>query len=152
ACFQQKRLRPLGSAGLFSGLISASVVLNLAPSLLYLYHNGPSPESMVRQSAEAEIYGLKIVQLLLPTTGHRLPWLAACKEEYSTPLVRPLINENDMASLGVVASIGFLLLLGRLLNPRRLLNATPSGEWGDLWEGLTILVLGAVLLATVGGF
>ena len=64
-------------AGLFIGLIFASEVANFAPSLLYLHHHGANPEGMTRQPAEAEIYGLKLVQMLLPTTDHRLPWLAA---------------------------------------------------------------------------
>jgi phosphoglycerol transferase len=53
-----------------------------------------------------------------------------------------LVNENDVAALGIVGSIGFLLLLGRLLRKRD----------GSLGDGLSLLTLFAVLLSVRGGF
>jgi phosphoglycerol transferase len=92
----------------------------------------------------AEIYALKIAQLLLPTDGHRWSVLRELKETYNRSA--PLRNENTSASLGVVASIGFLFLVGRYLYRRPLsTQAVPI-------DCLSLLTLAAVLLGTIGGF
>src|SRR5205823_1816688 len=94
----QQRLIPVLSALLLAGLIGATVVLTLLPHLLY-GHGNPA----ARLSGDAEIYALKVAQLLLPISGHRLPALAALKDNYAQ--AAPLINENDSASLGFVGSL-----------------------------------------------
>jgi phosphoglycerol transferase len=96
-----------------------------------------------RQAFETEVYGLKIAQLLLPVDSHRWPVLARVKQRYNDPST-PCLNENAAATLGVVGSAGFLLLLGRMALGRR-----GRGSWLD---GLAILTLSGLLLATVGGF
>jgi phosphoglycerol transferase len=88
------------------------------------------------------VLGLKIVQLLLPVTGHRLRFLAALKTVYNAA---PYVNENDSAALGLIGSAGFIFLLGRLLY-RRHTRQGPS-----LPDALALLNAFAVLLGTVGG-
>jgi phosphoglycerol transferase len=62
-----------------------------------------------RSPADSETYGLKIAQLLLPVTGHRLPAFAALKSSYAQ--LAPLNNENDWATLGIGGSLGFIFLV-----------------------------------------
>jgi len=117
------------------------------PSVLYLRQHGSTP--LVRRNPlDADTYGLRISQLLLPVTGHRLGRVAQLKDVINARLPS---NENDAASLGVIGSLGFLALLGWLVLPK-------PGTTGDelsrsgLMHDLSLLNLSAVLLATIGGF
>src|SRR5204862_367728 len=60
-----------------------------------------------------------------------------------SPFARPLAAP-DTGSLGLVGSIGFLYLLGRLCLRR-------PGRGTRLADGLAVLTLAGLLLATVGG-
>jgi uncharacterized membrane protein (Fun14 family) len=129
----------LGCAGIIAGVVFAQ----LAPTFLYHWEFGPNPQAMQRLRSDPETYALKIVQLLLPPTGHRIGLVARWKSLYNTKFP---VNENDSAAMGLLASIGFALLIGRLLCRKAL------GKQPGLADSLSILNLFAVLLATVGGF
>ncbi|MBN1323068.1 MAG: hypothetical protein JW986_03590 [Methanotrichaceae archaeon] len=137
----------LGTALLLILVISAGVFANLIPSIAYYLHEGPNPAVAIRLPGETETYGLKIVQLLLPISDHRIPQLAEIAEWYSESAPPVLVNENTMASLGIIAGAGFLILiLGAFM-----LFSGGRGEH-NLLNGLITLNLSAVLLATIGGF
>src|SRR5262249_38910714 len=87
-------------------------------------------------------YGLKVIQLLLPPSGHRLAPVARFKEKFNGRSL--LVTENDSAALGVLGSVGFLALLVLLL--RRRPTDAPS-----LLTTLATLNVCAVLLAPIGG-
>lgn len=134
-----------GVALLLILVICTGVLINLAPSIIYDLQNGPNPEVGVRSPMQSEVYGLKIIQLLLPISGHRIPQMAEIADSYAKSM--PLVNENSFAALGIVAGGGFLLLiLGALF--------WCAGGRGDhnLLRGLSTLNISAVLLATIGGF
>jgi len=139
----KKRLYPLcRNLGLAAtiGLVTAT---NLAPSLCYQWKHGRN-EALKRSPGEAEMFGMKIVQLLLPVEGHRLHFLRRYQHRYN--LVAPLVNENNCSALGLVGAAGFLLLVARLFYRR-------PGPWRpNLMDMLSTLVLGAILLASIGGF
>ena len=126
-----------------SAIIAGVVFAQLAPTFLYRWEFGPNPQAMQRLRSDPETYALKIVQLLLPPTGHRVALVARWKALYNAKFP---VNENDSAAMGLLASIGFVFLIGRLLC-RRALGRQPGLE-----DSLSILNLFAVLLATVGGF
>jgi phosphoglycerol transferase len=133
--------RPFRSAVVLVGLVAAGVLVNVAPNLLYKLRHGPNAEAVVRDPAQSEVFGLKLAQLLLPVPGHRVPTLARLRARYDTALA-PLVNENGFATLGLVGASGFLLLTA---------GALRRGSRG-VGEGLVVLNLAAVLLATSGGF
>lgn len=58
---------------------------------------------------EVEWYGGKLIQYILPVSGHRISILAKLREIYDSTF--PLVNENSFASLGLVMTIGFLVAL-----------------------------------------
>ena len=145
ASLNRRYVRPLAQAGLLVACIVAGTAANLAPSFLYQYRNGANPSAVVRSPEEAERYGVKIAQLLLPITHHRLGFLADLKDRYNA-YCNPNHLENDASSLGIIASVGFLVLVAHFLFRRRL--ALDSG----LLDGLGILNASAFFLATVGGF
>lgn len=131
---------PLATIG---GLI-LGVLLNVAPNVINKKINGPNSEVAVRSPAEAEVYGLKLMQLVLPRLGHRDPRLASLSDLYSKHY--PLINENSTASLGLVGAAGFM---GSFL----LLLAGMSGRKLDSRLAvLAVLMLVLFLFGTIGGF
>ncbi|HMF41663.1 MAG TPA: hypothetical protein VKQ32_13385, partial [Polyangia bacterium] len=115
------------------------------PAIVYRARNGPNPAAAVRGPGEAEIFGLKIAQLLLPVDGHRLPVLRRLKQRYNANA--PLPGESSTTSLGLLGSIGFLALLGILLRGPR-----ASRPREDVLRPLSVLNVMALLLATIGGF
>jgi phosphoglycerol transferase len=143
ACAARRRA-PLWAAAKLTLLVCLSAAAALAPTPLYRWRHGPNPEAVERDKAQAEIFGLKVAQLLLPVTGHRVGWLADLKATYNIPS-RPLVNENDSAALGLVGGFGFLWLTARFFLRRR--SAAPAG----VADGLAFCNTAAVLLATIGG-
>ncbi|MFN0122698.1 MAG: hypothetical protein ACKV2V_19545 [Blastocatellia bacterium] len=148
AVIQQKNPRPLVLAMLLIGAIVAVNTLNLLPDLIQLNRHGDTAV-VKRTIAEAEAYGLRLTQMLLPMSGHRIYRVKEFKDRYNT---RPFINENDDATLGLMGSCGFLLLLGlvfyRTLNGRELFRSGIA----SLLNQLSLLSLAGVLLGTIGGF
>ena len=134
----------IAGAALALTIIAAMGALGL-PSIAYHRTHGPNPEVGRRAPAEAEVYGLKIAQLLLPADGHRVEGWRRFKQQYNSRA--PLIGENSTTSLGLVGSFGFLALLGAMFVRRRSDRADD-----DRLRSLATLNLGAVLLGTVGGF
>jgi len=145
-----KSVRHLIVSLILVAVLFSAFVINLVPNMIYIRRQGES-STVKRGTGEAEAYGLKIAQLLLPIDGHRIPVLARLKEKYNS--AAPLVNENRNATLGVVGSIGFLTLLGWLLFWK-----PAAGQMGEddetraLLSHLSILNIGGVLLATIGGF
>jgi phosphoglycerol transferase len=139
-------------------MIAGVIMVNLLPAILYAHEHGPAPSGK-RYSWEAEWAGLKISQLLLPVTGHRVQALARLKAAYNA--THPLVNENDWASLGFIGAAGFLFLIGWVLFVRlrvepataRDPRAVPRTDGlGPLIEHLSVFNAAAILLATIGGF
>jgi len=124
------------------GVIIVGGVVNVSPTLVYLLTR-PHGVLTWRGPAEAEIYGLKIIQLLLPRPGGSFHFWGALSEKYCK--VMPLVNENMTASLGIWGSIGFLFGLGAL-------TFTRQKSWLAPVRSLAKLNLFMVLLATIGGF
>jgi len=144
---RRRSVRSLLAPGMLLGVIIVGTIVNLLPSLMSAYLYGTTPV-VQRHASDADIYGLKIAQLLMPITGHRLARLRELKENYN---LRLLVNESDTAALGIVGSCGFLLLLWWLLirkpDVRRMNEAGSSG----LLHHLSFLNATGVLLGTIGG-
>ena len=137
------KLKPLAMALIFVGITCATIVINLSPSIVYRFRHGDAAV-LKRSPGEAERYGLKISQLLLPITDHRVDRLYRIKRLHN---LNTLGTENDRATLGIVGSIGFLGLLAQLLYRKELVPGS-----GNLLRDLSLLNVFSVLLAVVGGF
>lgn len=146
--FKRSCFRPLFTAGFLVALIGLGLVLNIAPNILYWLQNGYNGSALVRSALETEVYGLRIVQMLLPNPWHRVPILAEWSKSYYRHLAElapSLANESMTASLGIAGSLGFIFLIGWLFFQR--INAGTN----DLITGLSTLNIAAILLATIGG-
>ncbi|NOT64197.1 MAG: hypothetical protein HOP19_28615, partial [Acidobacteria bacterium] len=128
-------------------LIAVLVAAHLYPSIRYVNQNGPTAV-ISRVAGDADAYGLRMAQMLMPVRFHRWKPLADFKTEYN---LRALINENDDASLGFVGALGFLGLLWWFLFRRPpLTQLNESGQRGWFHQLSTLTVFG-FLLATIGG-
>jgi phosphoglycerol transferase len=134
--------RPLLEASGLACLTFTALLVTLAPSIHYRHTHGGNPERGRRSPCEAEMYGLKISQLVLPVFGHRIPRLHALAARYED--TAPLVNENKTAALGLVGAFGFFWLVARMLLRRPRDGRDPANV-------LALLTVAAVLLATVGG-
>lgn len=150
AAIAHKRYTPLFNVLILCGLMSLIVILYNLPSLFYILEYGRNSEVIIRGPHESEIYGLKILQLLIPVTGHQIPFLAAIATQYAT--TAPLVNENRLAALGIIGSLGFLFLVIWVFYRLFSRNTSRSNCNTTKLDVLGGLNLAAVLLATVGGF
>ena len=138
-----RRWAPGVHSVLWGAMTTATLLLTMLPEIRYAMTAAPNPDSPARNPAEAEVFGLKIVQMILPVPDHQIPALAQFRAMYQAS--SPLVNENETAALGAVGSVGLLFLLARAVFRRTGASETPT----DL---LAVLALVIVLLAAVGGF
>jgi len=121
------------------------VVLNVLPTLINNHVNGRNTDVVARFPNETEVYGIKLVQLVMPPASHRIRFMNSRTGHYNDDF--PLTNENRMSALGLIGSAGLLLLLFRLL-----FNQLLHSDDDQLMNGLVFLVAVMVLMGTIGGF
>ncbi len=148
AALQQRRAGAFVVPVVLIAVISLLVVLNLMPSIIHMWRYG-SVQVVQRVAAEAEAYGLRIGQLLMPVRWHRLPALWDLKVAYN---MRIFITENDDATLGLVGACGFLGLLWWFFFCKPAVRAMNEPGARGVLHHLSVLNLSAVLLGTIGGF
>ncbi|WP_319580480.1 hypothetical protein [uncultured Methanospirillum sp.] len=130
-------------------VLIAGILLNKLPSLVYGLFNGPSFVMSYRYAFESETWGMKLIQLLLPAQGHRIPFLADIAQKYTE--YRPLVNENVSASLGIIGSIGLVILLGWIfLRGFPLIQARLANR-ATLVDHLSLLTIASIFIGTIGG-
>ena len=130
-------------------LLVIFALINKLPSLLYGLFNGPSFVMGYRYPYESETYGLKLIQMILPTPGHNIPILAEIAQKYTE--YRPLVNENVSASLGIIASIGFIILLSWIFIRGFEPLQSRLGARVPVMDNLSLLTIAAILIGTIGG-
>ena len=141
----RKKFYPLLASAILVSIISITLLINMAPSILYTYKYGKNIEVAKRSAVDAEIYGMKITQLILPVDGHRVSYLHNLKNRYNHAPYRPLVNENTTSSLGAIGTFGFFILIGWLFYKH------PQASNSELKISLSILNASAVFLGTIGG-
>ena len=147
ATIYQRNARPLLAAAVLVAVIFTGLVANLLPNINYIRQHGDTG-IVRREAAESEMYGLKITQLVLPMSQHRIKWLADLKEKYNEA---PLVNENDNATLGATGTVGFLALVFWLFYRKPdAAHINQKGERG-LLNHLSVFNAAAVILGTIGG-
>lgn len=159
ATAQRRSLLPMMRAMAFAAVTGVSFVLQNLGVIWHLHTNGRVPTS-VRMPLDSELFALKMFQLVVPTTEHRLEIFRRFRRSYD--LTAPLVNENVTAYLGLVGAAGFFVLLVVLLRGPNVRSSTGAGETmetgetearsTDLLWPLAILNVSAFLLGTMGGF
>ncbi|HET6345831.1 MAG TPA: hypothetical protein VFH51_12920, partial [Myxococcota bacterium] len=135
-------------AGVLLVATVAGLLVNEAPSLVHGW-GATDKAQLVRPVQDTEVYGLKLIQLLLPAQGHQSPLLAGVTKAYTT--TAPLVNENQTTSLGLVLSLALLATwLVPLASCWR--QDTPHTERDTRLRRLMALSLLAFVFGTIGGF
>lgn len=142
--FLDNRFKRMAGSIIAIIIISITVGVNILPNMIYTYNNGPNIETAIRGSAESDIYGLKISQLIIPATDHGIAIVAKVKAIYAQ---YPLPSEGS-AYIGLVGIIGFLFLILSIIKDKTKIQSEKRSIMGFL----AILNLGILLIATIGGF
>ena len=103
-----------------------------------------------RIAAEADMYGLKMAELVLPVSGHRLRELRRWKERYVTCPYMPLVNDFG-DSLGIVGVVGLAFVVGVVLFRSRKTEDADRRENALAPTALGSLILCGLLLGAIGG-
>ncbi len=148
AFLRERNVRVLLAPAIMVAVIFVVTSVNLLPSVTRFSDQG-GVHFVRRLAGEADVYGLRIAQLLLPVRWHRVEWLSDLKVDYNT---RPFINENDDASLGLICSLGFLGLLWWLFFRKPELRRLSAEGIEGLYNHLSLFTGAALLLGTIGGF
>jgi phosphoglycerol transferase len=119
------------------------VIINITPNVFYQFSNGENNEVANRSPVEAEVYGLKAIQLVLPRLGHRIMAWNNIAKHYSD--LAPLVNENHTASLGVVGSLGLLFIGGIII------GSLAGRKYNDTILVIACITLVLFLFGTIGG-
>ena len=148
ASIERRSIRNAMAGTALAAVIVVAMAANGLPSTVYQLRHGPNPEVGLRGAGEAEVFGLKIAQLLLPAEGHRVSALRRLGQRYHAGA--PRVGDST-ASLGLIGAVGFLALLGVVVLSRRRSQRSPDDRL-QLLSPLAALNLGALLLGTIGGF
>lgn len=138
------RRRAVAGASIIVILLMLTQLAHLAPDLLYRAAHPETAAIGHRQPGETEHLALKLTQLVLPISGHRLEPLHDLRNEYDSAF--PLPSEGNQIPLGLIGSAGFLGLLGLMF----------AGAVGRPARTATVRALSGLtgfsfLVATVGG-
>ena len=148
-------VRTWRAAAAGAGVVAVVVlggVANHLPAYAYQHEHGANTRPTQRWAEEAEMYGMKIIQLVLPVADHNgvevdgkmVLDLAGVRSRYLSNM-RPLnqFYETEFDPMGATAAAGFVGLLAYCVLPVR--RAWPLAPLA----GLTVF---ATLFGTVGGF
>jgi hypothetical protein len=144
ATFRYRQWMHLRHAILLCLVIVCGMAINLSPHMMYWRANGSNRDVSAKLPVYSEVYGLKIVQVLSPIPGHRVKPLSKFAAKYRAS--SSVVSDNGSSSAGLVSSIGFLVLIATLFVPRK-----SEPEDFSIYS-LSLINIGAVLLATSGGF
>jgi phosphoglycerol transferase len=134
------------AALLYITIIGAASVADKSGSLLYWYRNGYNRALQYKTPVQADIYGLRIRQMLTPIANHPIPLMRSVRDKIVAAFPKDAANESFFAALGTIGVIGFVILIcvavgrpqGRILGDTRL-------------RLLSGFVIALVLIAEVGG-
>jgi phosphoglycerol transferase len=146
----RRSIRALASGAIPAAAILVVLLLNLSPTLVYRVTHGADAAAFIRTPAQSEKGSLRVGDLLLPLSHHRIPALARLREDYSGRLLPPEFgSEDESATLGLVASGGLVwLALTLLAGP---LGAASRWDPGGTFRAVALGAISASLFATVGG-
>lgn len=128
-------------------LLCVCFILGILPKLIYGVIHGSNEIAGLRSPIESEIYGLKIIQMLLPARYSRINLFQKINNSYNNSAFN--VNENAFATLGIIATIGFVFsciwLIGYLIEKGK------NKEF-DIMVFISLSTLVIILFCIPGGF
>ncbi len=108
AALAHRRWRRIGVGALLVAVVAGTLAASAAPALVYRSQHGTNDLAAKRSAYETELYGLKITDLVLPLSDHRLKPLARVTQQYDS--TSPVTSERGQ-TLGFIGSVGLVALL-----------------------------------------
>ena len=130
------------NAAFLAAIITASMLLNFAPSWAFWAANGPNPDAVSRNSVYTSMFSLNLSQMIAPSDDHGIAIFAKIRHE----LAAHLGAGKHMEYGGLLAVVGLGILLLNLVKPDL------ESERGKELSHLSILLLAGLLFAMTGGF
>ena len=127
-------------------VILAAGTANLAPTLLAWAHDGRPASLDYKRPEEADTFGLRIRDLVMPSSASRIPPLAALGRRVES-VAWPLRGESRHAKLGMAATIGFLIALAAVVGWRPVVDDRGRATI----QAAACLVIALVIVAVPGG-
>jgi len=124
--------------------ITAGAFINYIPTIIYHLSGGEKAAELIRPGESAEVYGLKLIDLFMPTIGHQVDYIRYLVTLFHAS--EPTANENTTVSLGVLGSLGFLLLL---ILP--IIHFRKQTRRVRIMKDTSIMAYAGFILATQGG-
>ena len=119
---------------------------NLAPTVLAWAHDGRPASLDYKRPEEADTFGLRIRDLVMPSSASRIPPLAALGRRIES-VAWPLRGESRHAKLGLAATIGFFIALAAAVGWR-----PPMDDRGRATiHAAACLIIALLMVAVPGG-
>jgi len=134
-------------------LVLVGFILNIIPSKI-VYKNDPSIATKLfsfKYPSEADTFGLYIRTLFRPVAAGRFGYREV-ENIYGTANFELDRGESTTARLGTVGSLGLLFLLWTLFFVPCQSGVANKNHEKDIYFSLSLLTIGAILLAVPGGF
>jgi hypothetical protein len=122
---------PLKAALAVIGAAAAAFVLMNVDGWSYKAVHGPNGGALVREYKWLEIYGLKLVDLVVPPVTHHFQPFAAFAQAHRA--AAPLQDEGSYLGIVGLAALGLLVSSGIAAVIRNRANSIPMEVWQVLW-------------------
>lgn len=119
-------------------------LINMLPTVINSVQNGKNNEIAVRNAGETDIYGLRLTQMLVPHSDHRIKLFRSVNKKYTETYT--FINENKTSALGLIGGLGFLISIFVVLFFIEFKNLNFSLKY------FSIVGVGLFFYGVVGGF
>ena len=137
----------LARAFICFSVIGLAALANISASLVYWSGHGKNPALNYKRLVDADIYALRIRQMLTPIPGHPIPALSRVREQLTGAGFPNEDNESAASNLGTISSLGFLVLAAvAIVRPRNTIFAD------ERIKHCSAFVIALILIAQVGGF
>lgn len=130
---------------LYPGLTVLGTLIGLAPKILFTLRHGETGIA-VRNVLDAETYGLRLCQMILPAVFSKFEKWTGITRKYMEKM--PMATEACFAAIGLIATAGFFFLCGYLIF--RYVRGKAKGDTLLHFSALSVLI--CVLTAVSGGF
>lgn len=124
--------RRMSTAAVIVASAAAAFALMHLDTLAYGWLHGRNPSGVVREYKWMEIYGLKLVDLFVPSASHRWTSLATAAQRHRA--AAPLLDEGA-SYLGIIGLGALLWLVATAARGflRRRIEEVPAAFWQVVW-------------------
>lgn len=147
---RSRSLAPLKPALAVVAAAAAAFALMNLDTWSYRAAHGPNPGAVVREYKWLEIYGLKLVDLVVPPTTHRGPAFAQFAAVHRA--AAPLQDEGSYLGLVGIAALGLLVFVAAEAAIRGRAESIPIEAWQVLWIVLCFSTGGLNAILGAAGF